>query len=57
MDSHPTATSAIDPGAQSGHETHCVFSEGVVRESDADDIRLPAVGKCILLPGPLGFCE
>ena len=57
MDSHPTTASAIDPGAQSGHETQCVFSEGDVHQSDADDIRPRAVGKCFLFPGPLSFCE
>ena len=45
MDSPPTTASANDPGAQSGHETQCVFSEGDVRQSDADDIRSQAVGE------------
>ena len=45
MNSHPTTASVNDPGAQSGHETQCVFSEGDVRQSDADDIRPQAVGK------------
>ena len=44
MDSRPTVSS-IDPGAQNGHETQCVFSEGDVRQSDADDIRPRVVGK------------
>ena len=44
MDSRPAASS-IDPGAQSGNETHCVFSEGDVRQSDADDIRPRVIGK------------
>ena len=44
MDSRPTAPS-VDPGAQSGHETQYVFSEGDMRQSDADDIRPRAVGE------------
>ena len=44
MDSRPTVSSIV-PDAQSGNETHCVFSEGDVRQSDADDIRPRVVGK------------
>ena len=37
--------SAFDLGAESGHETHFVFSGGDVRHTDADDIRRILVGK------------
>ena len=44
MDSRPTVSS-VDPGAQNGHETQYMFSEGDMRQSDADDIRPRAVGE------------
>ena len=56
MDSRSTA-SAADPGAQSGHETQYVFSEGGMRHSDADNVRSRAVNKYLLFPDPLSFCE
>ena len=56
MDSRPIA-SVVDPGAQSGHETQYVFSEGDMRHSDADNVRSRAVSKYFLFPDPLGFCE
>ena len=55
MDSRPAASS-IDPGAQSGNETHCVFSEGDVRQSDADDIR-PRLLVSTSFPDPLSFVK
>ena len=56
MDSRPIA-SVVDPGAQSGHETQYVFSEGEMRHSDADNFRLRAVSKYFLFPDPLSFSE
>ena len=48
MDSHPPSISSIDPGAQSGHETQYLFSDGDVRESYADALTVqPVVGKFI----------
>ena len=54
--SRPIA-SVADPGAQSGHETQYVFSEGEMRLSDADNVRSRAVGKYFLFPDPLSFSE
>ena len=45
MSSRPGTPPAFDPGAQSGYETQFVFSEGDVRNSDADDIHRVVVGK------------
>ena len=56
MDSRPIA-SVVDPGAQSGHETQYVFSEGDMRHSDADNVRSRAVSKYFLFPDPLSFSE
>ena len=44
MDSRFTVP-PVDPGAQSGHETQYVFSEGDIGQSDADDIRPRAAGE------------
>ena len=33
---------------QSGHETQFLFSEGDMRQSDADEIRQPAFGKSFI---------
>ena len=48
MDSRPSVSVGFDPGAQSGHETQFLFSEGDVRRSDADDIHVSARGKFII---------
>ena len=45
MNSRPPTPSAIDPGAQSGQDTQYLFSEGDVRQSDADGIRPPSPGE------------
>ena len=45
IDSHSAVPPADDPGAQSGHETQFVFSEGDVRQRDGDDLHLRAAGK------------
>ena len=44
MHLNPTS-SRVDPGVQSGHETQFLFSEGDVRDSDADLIKQSALGK------------
>ena len=42
---------------QSGNDTQFLFSEGDVRESDADALAVqPAAGRFII-PNPLSFCE
>ena len=43
MDLNPTSC-RVDPGAQSGHETQFLFSEGDMRDSDADLIDQPTLG-------------
>ena len=48
MDSRPSFSVGFDPGAQSGHETQFLFSEGDVRRSDADDIHVSARRKFII---------
>ena len=48
MDCQPTTPPVVDPEAQSGHEIHFLFSEGDVRHSNADDVRLPAIGRFII---------
>ena len=48
MDPRSTTSPVVDPGAQSGHESQFVFSEGDVRQSHADDIRVPTIGRFII---------
>ena len=48
LDSRPTTTPAIDLGAQSGHQTQFQFSEGDVRDSDANLVNRPALGKLVI---------
>ena len=48
MSSRPGTLPAIDPGAQSGHETQFVFSEADMRHIDADNIHRTVAGKFII---------
>ena len=58
MSSSPGTPPAIDPGAQSGHETQFAFSESDLRHIDADNVHLVTPGTFIIMfPDPLGFCE
>ena len=45
MSSRPGTPPAIDPRAQSCHETQFVFPEGDMRHSDADNIHRTVAGK------------
>ena len=48
MDSDPIPP-RVGPSVQSGHETQYLFSEGDIRESDADPlVSQPNVGKFII---------
>ena len=48
IDSDPSRP-RVGPCVQSGHETQYLFSEGDIRESDADPLfSQPAVGKFII---------
>ena len=47
-DSRPTTTPVIDLGAQSDHGTQFLFSEGDVRDSDADLVDPPALAMHVI---------
>ena len=57
MDSRPPTISSVDPGAQSGHETQFLLSDGEVRDSDADLVNRQVLGKFSYPHLPFSLCE
>ena len=57
MGSRPHNIPAVDLGAQSGHETQFLCSEGDVRDSDPDFVNRPLLGEFFYPCIPLRICE